>query len=59
QEEFTERRLLEIINRHKEPSAGSIIANIQGAVLDFASTAEQSDDLTLLALCYRGNSISS
>lgn len=57
QEEFTERRLIEIVNRHKEQSASSIVATIQDAVLDFASTAEQSDDLTLVALCYQGSSV--
>jgi len=53
QEEFTEHRLLDLINNNKEQSASGIIARIQDAVLDFASNAEQSDDLTLLALCYR------
>ena len=54
QEEFTEHNLLEFVNGQSEQSAGDMIAGIQRAVQDFASTAEQSDDLTLLALCYRG-----
>lgn len=54
QEEFTEHNLLEFVNGQNEQSAGDMIAGIQHAVQDFASTAEQSDDLTLLALCYRG-----
>lgn len=57
QEEFTERRLLEFVNDNRKQSASSFITGIHNAILDFATTAEQSDDLTLLALHYRGNSI--
>ncbi|MCI0666606.1 MAG: SpoIIE family protein phosphatase [Methylococcaceae bacterium] len=51
-EEFTESRLLDFINRQSEQSASELIAGIRDAVQVFTSTAEQSDDLTLLALRY-------
>jgi sigma-B regulation protein RsbU (phosphoserine phosphatase) len=54
-EEFTEKRLLECVNRHKQLSSQGMISGIQDAVFEFASTAEQSDDLTLLAIRYRKN----
>ncbi|MGZ8158297.1 MAG: PP2C family protein-serine/threonine phosphatase [Methylobacter sp.] len=54
QEEFTEPRLLAIINGQEQQTASGIVAKIQDAVQDFASGAEQSDDLTLLVLRYLG-----
>lgn len=55
QEGFKESRLLEFMNRQHEQSAKDLITGIRDAVQDFGSTAEQSDDLTLLALRYRGS----
>ncbi|MGR8979153.1 MAG: PP2C family protein-serine/threonine phosphatase [Gammaproteobacteria bacterium] len=54
QEEFTQRRLLHYVNQQPEQSADSMITGILNSVQDFASTAEQSDDLALLALVYHG-----
>ncbi len=53
QEEFSEKRLLECAGRCKEQTVSGLIAGIQNEVLGFASSAEQSDDLTLLAFRYR------
>jgi len=55
QEEFTDPRLLAFINQQEEQTASSIVTKIRDAVHDFAAGAEQSDDLTLLVLRYRGN----
>ena len=55
QEEFTEPRLLTFINQQEEQTAGGIVTKIRNAVYDFASGAEQSDDLTLLVLRYLGD----
>lgn len=54
QEEFTEPRLLALLNRQEKQSASSVVAKIRGEVHDFAAGAEQSDDLTLLVLRYQG-----
>ncbi|MCF7987706.1 MAG: SpoIIE family protein phosphatase [Methylovulum sp.] len=55
QDEFTEPRLLDFINRQGQHSASGIVTEIYATVQDFASGAEQSDDLTLLVLRYLGS----
>ncbi len=55
QEQFNESRLLEYINTHGKQSVSDMITGIRNTVKNFVSTADQSDDLTLLALRYRGN----
>ncbi len=55
QDEFTEPRLLDFMNRQGQHSASGIVTEIYATVQDFASGAEQSDDLTLLVLRYLGS----
>jgi sigma-B regulation protein RsbU (phosphoserine phosphatase) len=54
-EEFSEHRMLAFINGQGQQTVSGIVAQIQDAVQDFASGAEQSDDLTLLVMRYLGN----
>lgn len=53
-EMFTERRLQETIKNGNSWQAECIIKNLMTDVQHFADTAEQSDDITMLALTYRG-----
>jgi sigma-B regulation protein RsbU (phosphoserine phosphatase) len=53
-EDFSTERLLNLLNQDAERNSSSVVAKIHDAVKDFAATAEQSDDLTLLVLRYVG-----
>jgi sigma-B regulation protein RsbU (phosphoserine phosphatase) len=55
EEQFTEPRLLEVVNRHRAETAGAMVERVCEAVMDFVSGAEPSDDLTILAARYLGN----
>lgn len=53
-EEFSDRRLLGFLTRQPEQPVGELVRGIHHAVREFAAGAEQSDDLTLLALGLSG-----
>lgn len=52
---FSEARLLETAAVHAEKSTTDLIRAISGAVTDWADGAEQSDDITMLAVRYLGH----
>lgn len=54
QELYSEERLIEAMNRCRGKSAEQIIRTIEGALKDFTGGAEQSDDITMLAMQYLG-----
>ncbi|MCP4550848.1 MAG: SpoIIE family protein phosphatase [Bacteroidetes bacterium] len=51
---FNEARLVEVLSQNKDASAKQIIDAIVDKVKDFVNGAEQSDDITALALRYKG-----
>jgi len=55
-DEFGESRLLEKINTLNRLSVNGVMTEVLSAVSTFTAGEEQSDDLTLLALTYHGNS---
>ena len=50
---FGDGRLLETFRAHATKPSGEIVANIVAAVNEYASSAPQEDDITVLALRYR------
>ncbi len=50
EEEFDEKRLIEVIYKNKNENAESIIKNIEHAVNDFAGETPQSDDMTTIVI---------
>jgi sigma-B regulation protein RsbU (phosphoserine phosphatase) len=54
-EEFSDSRLLDFLKSQPEQPVGELVRGIQQAVRAFAAGAEQSDDLTLLALGFSGH----
>ncbi|BHH86230.1 SpoIIE family protein phosphatase [Desulforhopalus sp. 52FAK] len=55
QELYSEERLVEVMNGCKGKSAKQIIATVEDALKEFTGGAEQSDDITMLAMQYLGN----
>jgi len=53
-EEYGEKRLLDCVATHAAATPDQIIHAIRAEVLDFASGAPQSDDITMLAIRYLG-----
>jgi len=51
---FSDPRLIEAANKHKDSSVTDLIIKIKEEVNTFASGAEQADDITMLALEIRG-----
>jgi sigma-B regulation protein RsbU (phosphoserine phosphatase) len=51
---YSDNRLLEIVQGISEVSASSVLKTVRGSVDDFALGAEQSDDITMIALQYKG-----
>lgn len=51
---FGTERLLPALNQYKEASPAEILQGVRAAVDDFVGEAEQFDDLTMLALAYKG-----
>jgi sigma-B regulation protein RsbU (phosphoserine phosphatase) len=51
--EFSEQRLLEFVSNQCEQPIVNLVSGIWNAVRDFADGADQSDDLTILAVRYR------
>jgi serine phosphatase RsbU (regulator of sigma subunit) len=47
-EQFGEKRLREVIRRNRDRPAATIISELYSSLLDFAGTAPQQDDLTIL-----------
>jgi sigma-B regulation protein RsbU (phosphoserine phosphatase) len=54
EELFGDARLEQILDQTRGRGAGDIVGEVLGAVAEFAAGAEQSDDITCLALVYRG-----
>ncbi|MBM9518888.1 SpoIIE family protein phosphatase [Desulforhopalus vacuolatus] len=54
QELYSEERLEDVMNQCQGKSAEQIIRTIDGALKDFTGGAEQSDDITMLAMQYLG-----
>ncbi|MEI6054480.1 MAG: SpoIIE family protein phosphatase [Lentisphaerota bacterium] len=52
--QFTDEKLLEIFEEYKDKTVVNIADNILSSVAFHASTAEQSDDITILVLKYNG-----
>ncbi|MDR1663860.1 MAG: SpoIIE family protein phosphatase [Clostridiales bacterium] len=50
-QQFTEQRLYDALNGHGAGQIREMLAGVQGEIDAFAGTAEQSDDITMLALC--------
>ena len=53
-EEFSDHRLLDFLNQQRGQAVAGLVGGIRNAVKEFAAGAEQSDDLTMLALGYGG-----
>lgn len=51
-EQFGDKRMLSIVQRHCCESARTIVSSVLDEVDDFAADAEQSDDITMLCLRY-------
>ncbi len=51
---YTEERLLEDIAAHPQASAAEIIREVDAGIKTFTAGAEQSDDITMLAMTYLG-----
>ena len=57
EELFSDQRLLGVLNvRHRAFTAEQIIARVNGQLTEFVGNAPQFDDITALALFYRGKS---
>lgn len=54
QELFSEDRLIETVRSFKNLSAKEMVDNILKAVSSFTLDVEQSDDITIMALCFKG-----
>ena len=54
--QFTEPRLLEVVNSHRAETAGAMVERVCDAVTEFVGGAEPSDDLTMVAVRYLGSS---
>ena len=52
--QFTEQRLNEVVTGNASAGMSELIDQVKAAVADFASGAEQSDDITMLALRFEG-----
>jgi len=50
EEEFDEKRLIDIIFKNIDESAENIVKNIELAVNDFAGETPQSDDMTIIVI---------
>jgi serine phosphatase RsbU (regulator of sigma subunit) len=57
-EQFSEGRLLEIMNMSKSETSEQLVMNIRQEIKKFVKDAEQSDDITILAVSYYGNKTS-
>ena len=55
QELYSEERLVDVMNRCQGKSAKQIIHTVEEDLKDFTGGAEQSDDITMLAMQYLGN----
>ena len=53
---FSEPRLADMLATGRQPSVQALVEDITAEVRRFEGGTEQSDDITLLALCYEGNS---
>lgn len=53
-EEYTEDRLVEVLDRMSGSDSKQIVQNVMGSVKVFTDGYEQSDDITILALRYNG-----
>ena len=51
---FTEERLLDVVTGKSDTSVVEITADVLAAVRAFAGDAEQSDDITIMTLRYKG-----
>jgi len=54
EELYSETRLIKVMNRCRGKSAGQIIRTIDTSLKEFTGGAEQSDDITMLAMQYLG-----
>ena len=52
--QFTEQRLKQIVADSHDTEMSVLVKKVQSAVEEFANGAEQSDDITMLALRYKG-----
>ncbi|MCF0225588.1 MAG: SpoIIE family protein phosphatase [Fibrobacter sp.] len=53
-EQFGEKRLMELMNHHESHSAEGMVNELNEHIKIFADGEEQSDDITILAIRYRG-----
>ncbi|HOU35822.1 MAG TPA: SpoIIE family protein phosphatase [Candidatus Omnitrophota bacterium] len=53
-QQFGEKRLREALSGHKDQDVPGLVKNIRQDVFDFVRGAQQSDDITMLALRYKG-----
>ena len=51
---YSEERLLAVAAERQRQSVGELIKGITSSIRDFAADAPQSDDITLMAIGYRG-----
>ena len=51
---YSEERLLAVAAERQQQSVGELIKGITSSIRDFAADAPQSDDITLMAIGYRG-----
>ena len=52
--QFSEERLLEVMNRSKSKNSSQLVMDIRQEIKKFVKNAEQSDDITILAVSYYG-----
>ena len=55
EELFSEERLLDIIKNTKSSTSKQLVMDIRKEIKNFTKDAEQSDDITILAVTYNGN----
>lgn len=54
EELFSEERLLNIMNKSTDETSEQLVTNIRKEIKKFTKDAEQSDDITILAVAYKG-----
>jgi len=54
EELFSEERLLDIMRKSKTTSSKQLVVDIQSEIKNFTKDAEQSDDITILAVTFNG-----
>ena len=54
EEQFSESRLIEVLNKHKDKSTEQVVESVSKALKDFVGDRPQFDDQTMLCVQYNG-----